>query len=159
MVDTAFPRTTASINRRRTWKWITGLVCAALLVAWAWLGSIMLRTEPRDYSTTRLSDKMMFRVTILPDAKQIPINELHTWKLHVESPSGTIINNAVITVDGDMPEHGHGLPTQPEVTEYLGNGDYLVEGMKFQMTGWWVMEFNIAAGDQTDHVSFNLELK
>jgi hypothetical protein len=31
--------------------------------------------------------------------------------------------------------------------------------MKFQMTGWWVMEFDIAAGDQTDHVSFNLELK
>jgi hypothetical protein len=101
----------------------------------------------------------MFRVTIAPAADPIPVNELHTWTVHVESPSGTIVEDAAITVDGDMPEHGHGLPTRPEVTQYLGNGDYLVEGMKFQMPGWWVMEFDITAADQTDHVSFNLDLK
>jgi hypothetical protein len=42
--------------------------------------------------------------------------------------NGEPVENATIAVDGDMPEHGHGLPTCPQVTKYLGNGDYLVEG-------------------------------
>jgi hypothetical protein len=159
MVDTALPRINATNNRRRMWKWVTALACTVVIATWTWLGFMMLQTEPRDYSTTRLSDKNIYRVTILPSADPIPVNELHTWTLHVETPGGDIIENAIIKVDGDMPEHGHGLPTRPEVTEYLGNGDYLVEGMKFQMTGWWVMEFDITAPDMTDHVSFNLELK
>jgi hypothetical protein len=58
-----------------------------------------------------------------------------------------------------MPQHGHGLPTAPQVTEYLGNGDYLVEGMKFQMGGWWEVRFNITAGDLNDTITFNLTLE
>jgi len=45
------------------------------------------------------------------------------------------------------------------VTEYLGNGDYLVEGLKFQMGGWWVMDFVITAEGQSDTVQFNMMLK
>lgn len=158
MVDTAIPRSITN-SQRRVWKWITALVCTVLIGAWVWLGAVMLQDEPRDYSTTRLSDKNLYRVTIIPGVDPIPVNEMHTWTLHVETLGGDIIENAVITIDGDMPEHGHGLPTRPRVTEYLGNGDYLIEGMKFQMPGWWVMEFDIAEADQTDHVSFNLDLK
>jgi hypothetical protein len=45
------------------------------------------------------------------------------------------------------------------VTRSLGNGDYLVEGVKFHMPGWWVMDFEIQAGGKTDTVRFNLMLK
>jgi hypothetical protein len=58
-----------------------------------------------------------------------------------------------------MPEHGHGLPTRPRVTTYLGNGDYLVEGMKFQMTGWWVIDVDVLVNGESDRVRFNLLLK
>jgi hypothetical protein len=34
-----------------------------------------------------------------------------------------------------------------------------VEGLKFQMTGWWVMDFDITVDGETDRVRFNLELK
>jgi hypothetical protein len=68
------------------------------------------------------------------------------------------VEDAVIEMDGEMPEHGHGLPTKPQVTEYLGDGDYRVEGVKFQMTGWWEVKFEIAANGQTDEVTFNLML-
>ena len=44
-----------------------------------------------------------------------------------------------------MPRHGHGLPTKPRVTRPLGNGDHLVEGMKFNMGGWWVVKFRVAS--------------
>jgi hypothetical protein len=112
-----------------------------------------------DYSTTRLSAAGLYQASFTVSEAAIPVNKLHTWTLHVETPSGRPIENATIAVDGDMPQHGHGLPTRPQVTQNLGNGDYLVEGMKFQMGGWWVMDFDITADGQTDRVSFNLMLK
>ena len=112
-----------------------------------------------DVSTTKLSAQGMYRGTIEPGVDPIPINQLHTWTLHLETPDRQPIEDATITVDGDMPQHGHGLPTQPLVTQYLGNGDYLVEGMKFQMTGWWYVEFAISRGEQQDTVRFDMILK
>ena len=58
-----------------------------------------------------------------------------------------------------MPQHGHGLPTRPQVTQDLGNGDYLVEGLKFQMIGWWEVRYTITASEQSDSITFNLVLK
>lgn len=84
---------------------------------------------------------------------------MHQWTLHVETADGQPVEDALISVDGDMPQHGHGLPTGPQVTENLGNGDYLVGGMKFQMGGWWVMDFTISADGQTDTVDFNMMLR
>jgi hypothetical protein len=56
-----------------------------------------------------------------------------------------------------MPAHGHGLPTVPTLRE-LGDGRYLVEGVKFHMPGAWVMAFRIKAGAVVDSVRFALEL-
>lgn len=112
-----------------------------------------------DFSTTRLSDKGLFRVTYTSEADPVPLNELHTWTLHVETADGAPVENATIKVNGDMPEHGHGMPTQPRVTQELGGGDYRVEGMRFQMSGWWAMIFEITANGATDRVTFNLQLK
>jgi hypothetical protein len=55
----------------------------------------------------------------------------------------------VIAIWGDMPAHGHGLPTQPRARE-LGGGVYALEGMKFQMGGAWVVELTIRAGGARD---------
>jgi hypothetical protein len=111
-----------------------------------------------DVAQTRLSANGLFQASYRPEVEPIPINELQTWTLHVETPDGQPVENAIIMVDGGMPEHAHGLPTQPQVTQYLGNGDYRVEGIRFQMPGWWEMKFTIAAGGQTDQVVFNLQL-
>jgi len=111
-----------------------------------------------DYSAERTTENGVFKVSYSSD-ENIVINKMHTWTLHVETVDGQPVENAVITVDGGMPQHGHGLPTAPQVTEYLGNGDYLVDGMKFQMGGWWEVRFNITAGDVTDTITFNLTLE
>jgi len=159
MDNIALPAKTPFVDQRRHLKWMTVIICSALMVAWLALGSVMLREPERDYATTRLSADGLFSVTINPDTEPIPINAIHTWVLHVETPSGERLDDALIRVDGDMPEHGHGLPTRPEVTAYLGNGDYRVEGMKFQMPGWWVMDFDITVDGQSDLAQFNLLLK
>jgi len=64
----------------------------------------------------------------------------------------------MMVVDGGMPQHGHGLPTKPRVTRDPGNGDHLVEGMKFNMGGWWVVKFRVNATTGSDSLVFNLKL-
>jgi hypothetical protein len=110
-------------------------------------------------STTRLSNQGVYQVSYAPRRSLIIINQIHAWIIHVASADGRPVTDAAITVDGDMPQHGHGLPTRPQVTKHLGNGDYLVEGMKFQMGGWWVVDFTIAAGTRHDTVRFNMILQ
>jgi hypothetical protein len=106
-----------------------------------------------------LSEQGLFRAWYASDVAPPPVNDLHAWTLHVETAAGEPVENASITVDGDMPAHGHGLPTQPRVTEALGGGDYRVEGMKFSMGGAWVITFAIEAGEMQDSVTFELELE
>jgi hypothetical protein len=77
----------------------------------------------------------------------------------VETRNGEPVAAAQITVNGDMPDHGHGLPTRPEVLKEPEAGSYLVEGMKFNMPGWWVVSFSIKTADTEDSVIFNLMLQ
>jgi hypothetical protein len=112
-----------------------------------------------DLSVTRLSHKKLFSVTYESLLDPLRINRIHSWKLTVKTADGEPVTGATIIVDGDMPEHGHGLPTQPEVTQEVGQGVYLVEGLKFSMPGWWVMDFRIQKNDQEDTVTFNIQPK
>lgn len=88
----------------------------------------------------------------------VPLNAIHRWRLLVSSLSGDPVADARIEVGGHMPGHVHGLPTKPEVTEEIAPGVYRVDGMKFQMQGWWVITFTIEDGDTVDTVQFNLLL-
>jgi hypothetical protein len=157
------PRSAAKTNRSRAWKWIAGGVAALALVLAGAFGFMLYRMNyipaDLDLATTRLSNQGMYKASYTPSRLPIAINQIHSWTLHVATPDGRPVADASITVDGDMPQHGHGLPTQPQVTKNLGNGDYLVEGMKFQMGGWWVVDFTIEAHGQRDTVRFNMVLK
>jgi hypothetical protein len=87
-----------------------------------------------------------------------PVNVLHEWVLHIETADGLPVEGALVTVDGDMPAHGHGMPTVPQVTADLGGGDYLVEGMEFQMGGYWIIDVAVTADGETDIIRFGLDL-
>jgi len=108
-----------------------------------------------DLSLTRPTDDNRFVVTLQPPAKPAAINQLHSWQVRLASPSGVPIEHARIQVDGGMPQHGHGLPTRPQVTQELAAGTYVIEGMKFSMTGWWQIKLAIDSPDGADKVSFN----
>jgi len=116
-------------------------------------------TEELDVSTSILSDGGAFRVSYAADGKEIPLNAIHSWTVEVQTADGEPVPGAAISLVGDMPQHGHGFPTEPEVTEDLGGGKYRVEGMKFSMPGWWVVTFHVAAGDRRESASFNLYLR
>ncbi|MFB9993795.1 FixH family protein [Deinococcus oregonensis] len=139
------------------------LITGALLSAGILAAAIAIRSNGvpanLDYSTSRTSNAGVFNATYTPGITPIPIHKLHHWTLHLETPDGQPIEGARIQVDGDMPQHGHGLPTQPQVTQEFGNGDYLVEGLKFQMGGWWVMDYQVTVKNRVDTVRFNLLLR
>jgi hypothetical protein len=140
-----------------------GRVTATMLtVAAAGLitGCMLFAQPPADldYSRTRTSEAGRYRATIRPQGDSIPQGRLQRWTLHLETAAGAPVDSAKLTVDGGMPQHGHGLPTRPQVTRTLGNGDHLVEGMKFNMGGWWVVKFGVVAAAGRDSVVFNLKL-
>jgi hypothetical protein len=137
------------------------LANAAALAALALLTGCMLFARPPqnlDYSRTRTSEGGHYRATILPSGDSIPQGKLHRWTLHVETADGTPVDSGAFTVDGGMPQHGHGLPTKPRVTRAMGGGDHLVEGMKFNMGGWWVVKFRVDASAGRDSIVFNVRL-
>jgi len=133
---------------------------AAVAIAATLTGCMMFSKPPADldYSRTRTSEAGIYRATIRPQGDSIPTGKLQRWTLHLETASGAPVDSATLAVDGGMPQHGHGLPTRPRVTRALGNGDHLVEGMKFNMGGWWVVKFRVNAMPGADSVVFNLSL-
>ena len=141
----------------RTRAWLV----AAAVVASSLLTGCMLFAKPPadlDYSRTRPSEAGRYRATIRPEGDSIPKGKLQRWTLHLETTQGAAVDSAKVTVDGGMPQHGHGLPTTPRVTRHLGQGNHLVEGLKFHMGGWWVVKFRVAAEAGRDSVVFNVKL-
>ena len=127
-----------------------GIIAAT--AAWA-------RPADLNLSLDRVGDQSVCRVRIQSRENPIPLSQMHQWTIHVANTEGLPVAGAVIAVDGGMPEHGHGLPTAPRVTAAGLPGDYLISGMKFSMTGWWVLKLAIASPDgHSDHITFNIVL-
>jgi hypothetical protein len=108
-----------------------------------------------DLSLTRATIDHRYVVTLQPPDTPAPINQLHTWQVKLASPTGVPVAHAQLHVDGGMPQHGHGLPTRPQVTQERPDGAYLIEGMKFSMPGWWEIKLAIDSPEGADKVTFN----
>lgn len=115
-------------------------------------------TPPSDANAPKRSAHGRYRAAVRPDVDPIPMRRLHGWTLHLETADGAPVDAARIAIDGDMPRHGHGLPTRPRVVRALGAGDHRVEGMKFSMGGWWRVRFVVEGAAGVDTVAFNLDL-
>lgn len=98
----------------------------------------------------------LFHISIKSKIDPIPLNKIHQWVIHVSNSSNRPVENAKILIDGGMPIHNHGLPTQPMATE-IGQGDYLIEGIKFSMTGVWEVWFYISTSTSSDKVKVVLQ--
>jgi hypothetical protein len=97
-------------------------------------------------------------VATLEPAKPLRPRQMQTVRVTVRDADGSTIDEAQISVDGGMPQHGHGLPTRPRVTRNLGDGRYEIEGVRFNMGGWWEFTLAIAGSRGADTVTFNLAL-
>ena len=105
---------------------------------------------------TASTDGGLFRVTIRPEANKIPIGKFHSWVIRITDDEGIPVDTAQIKVGGGMEAHGHGLPTAPKATEAREQGEFLVEGVKFTMSGEWTLVFVIRSGGRQDVAKFRL---
>ena len=99
-----------------------------------------------------------FRVSVDPDLDPLAINTIHRWVVQLQTLDGAPVPSAEFDIRGGMPAHDHGLPTLPEATRNLGDGRYLIEGMRFHMAGYWEVVISIDSGAQRDEVVIPLEL-
>lgn len=106
-----------------------------------------------------LTEQGGYRITVRPQAGTVPVAKMHDWILHVETTSGEVFIPTQLVMLAGMPAHGHGLPSQPRITKYLENGDFLVEGVKFNMTGLWHIVVNVTGPTGPDQVLFELNLR
>ena len=104
------------------------------------------------------SERFELKSRLEPRNGAVRIGEFQEWVLTLKKPDGSPVDTARLQVDGGMPGHGHGLPTQPQVTAYLGNGRFLIRGMRFNMLGDWVITFAIDLPEGRDTTAFLLRL-
>ena len=105
----------------------------------------------------RPSANQLYAATLQP-RQPLRVRQLHALPVLITDASGRPMEGVRISVDGGMPEHGHGLPTQPKVRRALGGGLYEIEGLRFNMGGWWELKLAIESPHGTDSVTFNLSL-
>ncbi len=125
------------------------------LAALALLSACVSPPQELDLALTRPSIERKYVVTLQPPARPAALHQLHAWQVQLRTPAGAPVAHARIRVDGGMPQHGHGLPTRPQVTRELPEGGYVIEGMKFSMTGWWEIKLAIDGPAGPDQVTFN----
>jgi hypothetical protein len=156
---------TRTIRGRVARRAIHGLILAGTVLLVGACGMMMSRmhgsverpAEAEFGFGPRTSGSGAYRATLDP-VQPIRMGRMQTMRLQLSNGSGQPLDGATVTVDGGMPQHGHGLPTSPRVTRNAGGGVYEVEGMKFNMGGWWVVKFRIDSAAGTDSVVFNLDL-
>jgi hypothetical protein len=145
------------------WRYLlAGLGLAALLVG---ILAVVYLTAPRssqpagpDVARTKNTAAGLFVASFAPERGVVRQGELQSWLLTLKTKAGAPVEGAAIAISGGMPQHNHGLPTSPQATDYLGDGRYRIEGVKFTMSGWWQLHFAISATAGSDTVLFNVVL-
>lgn len=105
----------------------------------------------------RASAQGLYEATIEP-AEPLRVRRMQQVTLTVRDAENAVVADAKVIVDGGMPQHNHGLPTTPRVTRAGGDGSYLVDGVRFNMGGWWELKFGIESAVGADTVTFNLRI-
>ena len=102
-------------------------------------------------------------IDIFSEIAPLDINRIHSWQLRLTDMQGSPVSNAQIELVGGMPEHDHGLPTQPQITAETEAGIYLLEGVRFHMPGNWQLDIKLSyesdsAGLTTETIKIEFQL-
>ena len=137
---------------------LASLALSAAACSHLMMGRDVQRPAAADFGMgPRASANHVYTATLQP-REPLKLRRLQTVSVLIVDAGGRPVENAAIAVDGGMPEHGHGLPTQPRVKRSLGAGLYEIEGVRFSMGGWWELKLAIESAAGSDNVTFNLAL-
>ena len=85
----------------------------------------------------------------------LPERGENTWVIAIEDMlTDESAVDCTLLVTPFMPEHNHGAPMAPIVTE-LSDGEYEINQIVFSMPGLWEMRFEVSCGsEETDHLVY-----
>jgi hypothetical protein len=126
-----------------------------LFVFWL-IGLPFVQAENTNLVTQSQPDGLI--VSMTSELTPLAINQMHSWVINLQNSAGDGISDASIRVDGGMPAHNHGLATRPQVTSYPGEGNYLLEGMRFHMHGEWELRLIIEHAGREYRAVLKLQL-
>jgi len=115
-------------------------------------------TVPPGGLQARTSEEGLFVIDLWPRNGGPPLHRLHAWVVRIRDPAGRPVTPDRVTLTGGMPQHGHGLVTQPRATDVGPDGEVVIEGMKFHMPGIWTLRIEIVAGSQADTAIVEIEV-
>jgi len=131
-----------------------------LLLAVAMTASAAINAQAMVLTTA--TEPPGLQISIHSQQTPIPLNQMHSWIIDIKPDDTTAsieaLQHAVIRITGGMPAHNHGLATSPQITEYLGNGRYLLEGVRFHMAGEWTLQLEIELDQNTYTALLDLTL-
>lgn len=104
--------------------------------------------EADDAADAAADSALHLEVTVTGDGPTLGDNEVF---VEVSDPEGAPVSNAVVTVVGWMPAHGHGSPSPAEVTE-VSKGRYRAFPVICHMPGAWTVTVTAQAGEDTGEV-------
>ena len=125
----------------------------------ALLTSLLVGSPGIAQEAAAVSVAKRFTVALEAAEKPTPINVMHSRVVRITRSDGQAVEDATIRIDGGMKARGRDLPTAPQVTRYLGQGRYLIEGLKFNMSGKWELSLSIEAAGQADSTILGLVVR
>jgi len=121
--------------------------------------SQLIKFAGKNGAVKKESENGNYIVTLYSNDPTIPLKKIHTWTVNVKTKNGKIVDDAKVYIFGGMPMHKHDFPTKPIIKQYMGDGNYKVEGIKFSMLGHWQMRFNIKQKNGVrDRVVFDIHI-
>jgi hypothetical protein len=145
---------------------LSAMLCILIAAATAGCRKVPDATQPPPPATPsaaatwpakRKTDRGNFTVTIQPEGGNIAVNKHFSLGVTVE-PGPEAATPASVSVDADMPSHGHGMNTKPE-TIHEGGQRYRANGMLFHMEGDWSIVVEISAGATKERAAFPVSIE
>ena len=139
------------ISGRRRW--------AGALLTWALLTAVPAHTRAdTTWVLAGATDSGFYQLRLSPDGGAPEIGVLHAWIVQVSDERNVAFVPAHLSVSGGMPTHGHGLPTEPEISRFLGNGRFRLDGVRFNMAGEWEFTVRVVGPRGPDQATFALHI-
>jgi hypothetical protein len=116
--------------------------------------TVQVESTPARVET--VSGKYLIQYQFNPDS--VPKNEHFSVKISLSLKNeNTMPDGLTIKVNADMPSHGHGMNTEPEIKQ-LSSGEFLVDGLLFHMGGDWELYIDVMEDGIPDRATIPLKL-
>jgi len=120
------------------------------------------------FGAQKWTQSHQYQVSLTLDPDPPPMSELFAVQAVLLDRVGDPIEDATVSLNAQMPQHGHGMMTSPRdepgadcdasgVCTHAG-GVYRTTGFKFHMAGAWTVTADIVGPNGRDDVSFLYEM-